>query len=251
MEQIRKPFQGIMNIVRFNWHFYLMSLSFVLLVFLLANRLTTVDIFFYIIGFFALIISVVSLSVSWYVYDLSGLYNFKWLSPSSNEECIVNINAGFDETSGLLSHRFPNAETIVLDFYDPLKHTEISIKRARKAYPVFPGTQQVSTIKLGIREESADKIFLILSAHEIRNEKERIGFFKELNLTLKPGGKIFVVEHLRDLPNFLAYNIGFFHFHSKPTWLKTFDAAQLEIQAELKETPFISTFILKKSGDTL
>ncbi|WP_316839115.1 methyltransferase domain-containing protein [Pedobacter gandavensis] len=251
MEQVRKPFQGIWNIIRFNWHFYLLSMGLIFLLMLLALIQPAFQGLLYIAAFGMLAIIVISLSVSWYVYDLSGLYSFNWLNPSSTEDRIVTINAGFDETTAILGRKFPKGEILVLDFYDPLKHTEVSIKRARKAYPAFPGTQQVSTKKIELEDHSIDKIFLILSAHEIREEKERIVFFKELNRVLSSNGQIFIVEHLRDLPNFLAYNIGFFHFHSKATWFKTFDEAKLLIQQELKLTPFISTFILEKNGDTL
>jgi hypothetical protein len=51
---------------------------------------------------------------------------------------------------------------------------------------------------------------------------------------------------LRDLPNFMAYNIGYFHFLSKASWLDTFEKTQLTLKTELKITPFISTFLLEK-----
>jgi len=73
-------------------------------------------------------------------------------------------------------------------------------------------------------------------------------FFKEIKRILRPDGKIFVTEHLRDLPNFLAYSIGFFHFHSKKSWLRTFTDAELHVQKQIKQTPFITTFILQKYG---
>ena len=75
-------------------------------------------------------------------------------------------------------------------------------------------------------------------------------FFKELNRITKNDGQIVVVEHLQDVANFLAYNIGFFHFHTKATWLKTLYAAGLRVQKEIKITPFITTFILQKNGNT-
>ncbi len=61
-------------------------------------------------------------------------------------------------------------------------------------------------------------------------------------------GKIIVTEHLQDRANFLAYNIGFFHFHSRTTWLNTFQSAGLNVADEIKVTPFITTFILDKNG---
>ena len=91
---------------------------------------------------------------------------------------------------------------------------------------------------------------LIFAAHEIRNEEERSLFFKELARILKPGGNIVVTEHLKDLPNFMAYNIGFLHFHSKRSWLTTFKSADLILKKETKQTPFISTFILCKNGNS-
>jgi SAM-dependent methyltransferase len=189
--------------------------------------------------------------VSMYVYDFSGLYSLKWIEQEKTENVVVNINAGFDETSALLKAKFKRSELIVMDFYDPAKHTEVSIKRARKAYPPFPNTKQTGTNFIQLADNSVDKIFLTLSAHEIRDEVERTAFFREISRTLKPNGEIYITEHLRDFPNFLAYNIGFFHFHSKGTWLRTFKIAGLKTSREVKLTPFISSFILNKNGDTL
>jgi ubiquinone/menaquinone biosynthesis C-methylase UbiE len=253
MERMRKPFQGVWNIIRFNWHFYVLSFVVILVVVLLANFIGT-PFRYYLISAALLIVgtTLISLLVSFYVYDLSDLYQLNWLKQLKIEanSKIVNINAGFDETSVLLKAQFKDSELVVFDFYDPSKHTEISIKRARKAYPPYPKTKAVQTSNLPLNDNSVDFIFVILSAHEIRNELERISFFQELNRILNPSGKIVVIEHLRDLPNFLAYNIGFFHFHSKTIWFKTFQKANLNILKEMKITSFISTFILEKHGAT-
>jgi ubiquinone/menaquinone biosynthesis C-methylase UbiE len=97
-------------------------------------------------------------------------------------------------------------------------------------------------------DNSADKIFVIFAAHEIRSKQERFEFFKELKRVIKPTGEVFIVEHLRDVPNFLAYNIGFLHFYSKPNWLEIFELTGLSLKSEQKITPFISTFTLTKYG---
>ena len=57
-----------------------------------------------------------------------------------------------------------------------------------------------------------------------------------------------VTEHLRNTINFLAYNIGFFHFHAKATWLKTFESAGFRVTEEIKISAFITTFTLDKNG---
>ena len=247
---IRKPFQGVLNIIRFNWHFYVLSILIVVFIFVIRRYFNFVSVAGSIFVFIIIGATIISLAVSAYVYDFSNLYEFSWLSvlESGAKERIININAGFDETSYLLKNKFANSELFVADFYDATKHTEVSIRRARKAYPPFPKTQQASTSHLPFQDGSADKVFAIFSAHEIRNDEERVLFFKELHRVLKPTGNIVVTEHLRDTANFLAYNIGFFHFYSKATWLTTFRLAELNVSKEIKITPFITSFILEKNG---
>ena len=253
MEGIRKPFQGVLNIIRFNWHFYLLSIGLVLLIFISKNYLDTQYRLYLTIFCFVVIAGIlISLIVSLYVYDLSNLYRFEWmnnLNINSNNK-IINIHAGFDETSILLNSKYPDSELHVFDFYDPKKHTEVSIKRARKAYPPFKNVIEISTSILPLEDNYADNIFVIFSAHEIRNDYERVIFFKELNRVTRDSGKVIVTEHLRDLKNFLAYNIGFFHFLSKASWFKTFYNADFKVSKEIKITPFITTFILEKNGTT-
>ena len=252
MEQIRKPFQGTLNIIRFNWHFYIIAFAVIFFLLFISNHTnSTISMFLALLTALISITIIISLLVSYFIYDLSGFYKLKWINDNEKPITIININAGFDETSILLKSKFKNATFIALDFYNPEKHTEISIKRARKIYPPFPNTIQIDTSKINIENNTLDKVFVILSAHEIRDEKERITFFKELNRILKPKGEIFVTEHLRDLPNFIAYNIGAFHFFSKSSWKDNFNNANLIVKSESKQTPFISTFILKKNGNTL
>lgn len=250
METLRKPLQGVTNIIRFNWHFYLLSFGFTIALLFLQNYVRDAfRIALIVLLFMVLAAILISLMASSYVYDFSDLYKLTWVDNLQTKGSkIVNVHAGFDETSALLHSKFSNSELVVLDFYDPLKHTEVSIRRARRAYPPYPQTQQVSTLHLPLADKSADKIFVILSAHEIRNEQERIIFFEELYRVLKPTGQIIVTEHLRDVINFLAYNIGFFHFYSKAAWKKTFSVSELNVTKEIRITPFITTFILSKHG---
>lgn len=104
MEAIgRKPFQGITNIVRFNWHFYVAALLFLALLYLFIPLITELFYPLAILGGLLLAASIfISLAVSFYVYDLSGLYKLDWLQLSlPHDAVIINIHAGFDETSAL------------------------------------------------------------------------------------------------------------------------------------------------------
>lgn len=245
---MRKSGQGVWNIIRFNWHFYGVAAGVLLLLgFVATCSPAACRPYTYALLFLVASPTIVSLLVSYYVYDRSNLYTLDWLSlrDVNDMKTVLNIHAGFDETSELLQQHFAEAELIVLDFYDPVQHTEVSIKRARAAYPPFPGTQRVQTQALPLADASADLVFVILAAHEIRQSAHRVRFFEELRRSLRPQGRIVVVEHLRDPVNFLAYTIGFLHFYSKSTWQSVFRAAGLGIQEEKKITPFISAFILR------
>lgn len=249
MELKRKPFLGTFNIIRFNWHFYLIAGLFLASLLFVNNYLPKqVQFFTFWSSVFAILAIIVSLLISYWIYDLSDLYHLKWI-PESNNKIILNISAGFDETSGIIKNKYPKTELTICDFYNPKKHTEVSIKRARLAYPPISNTIQVSTNKLPFQDNYFDCSLAILSAHEIRDEKERIDFFTELNRVTKSNGQILVTEHLRDFSNFIAYTVGFFHFHSKSTWFRTFEQANLSVKKEIKTTPFITTFILEKNAD--
>lgn len=249
MEAIdRKPFQGILNIVRFNYPFYIATCLEIALLLILQWIFQVERIAW--IALLLMLPLIVSLFVSWYVYDLSGLYSFKWFDKleDSGRQNLLNIHAGFDETSRLIQQKFPDCRLTIADFYSPDKHTELSIKRARKRYPVLPATKQVETNKLPFEHSVFDKIFLLFAAHEIRNETERFQFFEELRRILKDDGEIVLMEHLRDVPNFIAYSIGFFHFFSKQSWKRTIEASGFSEERNFKSTPFVHIFILKKNG---
>jgi len=249
MEIMRQPFQGVWNIVRFNWHFYLFAGATIGCVIAIFSYLdfTAIGI---VISTLILAGTLISLLVSFYVYDISGIYRLKWMEnliiPANGT--LVNFSAGFDETSALIQHKFPASRLSAFDFYDPTKNTEVSIRRARKAYPSFPGTKKIEASSIQMEDNSADAAFVIFAAHEIRKEVQRDMFFLELKRIIKSEGKIVVTEHLRDIPNFVAYTIGFFHFMPLSSWRRTFKKCELRVVEEFKITPFVSTFILQKNA---
>jgi len=44
----------------------------------------------------------------------------------------------------------------------------------------------------------------------------------------------------------MAFNIGFFHFHSPNTWKENFESAGLKLLAVKKLTPFLNIYNLSK-----
>lgn len=249
MELKRKPFQGVLNILDFNRHFYYYGLATLVFIVIGLYLIQVLPIISSLIIFGFAYGLLMPLIVSAYVYDFSGYYEFDWLDNYVNDYSeklnIVNINAGFDETSYIISEKFENAEICVFDFYNEDHHTEPAIVRARKVSLIYPNTQQIDSDKFPIHDNAADIVFLLSTAHEIRLFDEKVEFLKECKRVCKSNGKVIMVEHLRDVPNFLAFTIGFTHFFSKKNWLKAFRAAGFSKIEEAKFTPFMSIFECK------
>jgi len=246
MEEARRPFQGVLNILSFNRHFYFIGIIVLVLLIFLVQYFHLPAVFSWIIILAFLYGLIAPLIVSAYVYDFSGYYDFHWLGKlvTREEEVqqIVNINAGFDETSFILEKNFPGAEIRVFDFYDAKRHTEPAIVRARKVSHVFPNTQVIASDYIPLDDNSIDIIFLLSAVHEIRSNEEKAIFLKECHRICKTDGEVIMVEHLRDFPNFLAFTVGFTHFFSKATWSQSFKRAGFASFEEIKFTPFMSIF---------
>jgi SAM-dependent methyltransferase len=242
----RRKFQGVLNILSFNRHFYVFGL--LALAFLFASRLFIQwpNLFFWLIVAAFIYGLVMPLIVSAYVYDFSGYYNFHWLaklvSNSERINLITTINAGFDETSFIIKNKFPGSDLRVFDFYNAKQHTEPAIIRARKVSLVYPNTQSISSNLIPLGDNTVDLVFLLSAVHEIRSHDEKVQFLKECHRICKPTGKIIMVEHLRDFPNFVAFSVGFTHFFSRSVWKNAFQQAGFASCRETKFTPFMSIF---------
>lgn len=246
MEIKRRRLQGVLNIISFNRHFYVIGFAALFLIigstsfFNWSNSLFVLVILSFLYGL------IMPLIVSAYVYDFSGFYNFDWLRKmkleDSKDNFNLNINAGFDETSFIIKSILPESNLQVYDFYDSKQHTEPAIVRARKVSLVYPNTQQINSNLIPLKDHSIDNIFLISAIHEIRDHNEKIQFLKECRRVCKPRGKIIMVEHLRDFPNFLAFTIGFTHFFSSSIWRQACNKAGFISIEERKFTPFMSIF---------
>ncbi|WP_223607608.1 methyltransferase domain-containing protein [Chryseobacterium sp. OSA05B] len=247
METTRRKFQGVLNILSFNRHFYIVGIGVLALVTISHQIFEWSDLPYWIIIAAFLYGLIMPLIVSAYVYDFSGYYNFQWLKDCSIDESkvkrIININAGFDETSYIIKNNFPQADLKVFDFYDAKRHTEPAIVRARKVSIIYPDTQQIQSNSIPVPDQSVDLIFLLSAVHEIRSHEEKILFLKECHRLCKPEGKIIMVEHLRDFSNFLAFSVGFTHFFSKAVWKNAFSQAGFTSFKEVKFTAFMSIFI--------
>ncbi len=244
--------QGVAQVVRFNWPMYVAAAVAILAGLYLGSLLPSPwSMASRVLSIAVLIAVLLSLLATFYAYDLTDLYELDWLRnemlPSGKS--LVNIHAGFDEMSAMVAEMIPGRELLVFDFYDPRKHTEPSIERARRMSLPFPGTKPITTRHIPVGDGMASAVFLFFAAHEIRDEEERMAFLREVRRILCDGGRVYVMEHLRDLPNVIAYHAGVFHFHARGTWLRDFKDAGLALQDERRLNAFMTLFKLTAYGD--
>lgn len=244
-------FHGVVNIVRFNWPLYVAAALIVTGLLCMNTLLKPPPPLRTLLALAAVagsVQTILSLLVSHYVYDLSDMYRFGWLSRLGIESKghFANIHSGFDETSAALKAHFPGSNWQLLDFYDDAHNTEASIARARRLYPASPETRRIKHDSWRLQADSLDACFCLFAVHEIRDKAQKVRFFREAASHLKPGGKIVVAEHLRDLPNFLVFGYGFLHFFSGRHWRKCIHAAGLEVADSFRVTPFVKIFVIQK-----
>ena len=249
----RKPFDGIRKVVIFNWPLYLASISLLLVLLLLGlileGLIGNICLLLCALLFLQLFSSL--LAVEW-AYDRSDLYTWNWLTTvlleSPEPQHIATVNAGFDEVSQDLQKIFPTSDIQALDFYDSDKNTEPSIARARKLYPAPNAATRITATAWRV-DKKFDLIFIIFSAHEIRDQQDRVEFFKQAlrHLSLMES-KIVLVEHLRDIANIAAFNIGALHFYSFATWEKTWTQAHLKLTKTFSISPFVRVMVLSSSS---
>jgi hypothetical protein len=100
--------------------------------------------------------------------------------------------------------------------------------------------------RLPLENEQLDAAFLIFAAHELREHADRAQLLRGLRPALNRGGRVVIVEHLRDAANFIAFGPGFLHFHSRAQWLEAIAAAGFHVTDEFSLTPFVRVFALQQ-----
>jgi len=246
---VRRPWQGMFQIVRFNWQFYFATVASVgigLIALPLLPPAAGAIMFFFLAP--SLFWTVSSLLVSHFVYDVFPLYDMRWIARALSHapRRWANIHNGFDETSPGLSLVFPNAVGETVDIFDPHVMTEKSIQRARQLKLCATPSLQARYDALPFRSDSMDAVFSIFVAHELRRHHQRIALFREIGRILTSDGEFVLVEHLRDWRNFLAFGPGFLHFFSQPAWRNAASDAHLALRTDFSLTPFVHVYVFRR-----
>lgn len=244
----RGRYDGMLQILRYNLPQYLAALAVCLAVALALALLPLprpLSVLAALGMAAALFWSLASLLASHWIYDRSALSAWSWLPgllPGSPQRW-ASLHAGLDETFGALERIFPEGGT-ALDLYDRKEMTEPSIERARRLglAPAAPADFRA----LPFPDGSLDAVFLIFAAHELRRPESRLRLFQEIARSVTSGGRVVLVEHLRDLRNFLAFGPGFVHFLARREWLRLARESGLAVRHESRITPFVAVLVLEK-----
>lgn len=245
----RGQWQGMMTIAQFNWPFYVAAGAVLLaslagwfllpgLPLKLVCGIAMGAAAYFLLG---------SLGVSHLIYDRSDLYRWGWLERALrgvNMRQAIFCHCGFDEAWAALRDKFGGVQWRLLDHFDGEQMTEASIRRARAMFPPAPGTLSSRFDAWPVDAASADVVFGVLAIHELRSEAERRAWFAEARRCLRQGGRVVLVEHVRDAANFLAFGPGFLHFHSPASWRRCWEGAGFRSTDPFRVTPFVRVFVL-------
>ncbi len=241
-----------LRIFLYNWPTYLVTWSLALVAMGAALKLPFLYAFVVASGgAIALAWSLASLAVSTYVYDRSPLVAGRWLLGEALVPARVTewatVHAGLDAEVNSAA-ALPGRCVARLDIYERALMTP-SIARARLLTPhADDAVDRPSTAQaLSLADDSCDTVIVAFTAHEIRDRRVRELFFLELRRILRTGGRVVLVEHLRDFPNFAAFGPGFFHFLARSEWLRLAAHAELTPVAEVRITPWVMALALEKS----
>lgn len=253
----RSRFEGVLQIVRFNWTMYAAALAVLVIgVALLATVRWPVGgnwavaAVLLLLGWWTL----GSLAVSHWVYDRSELYRWTWAPRTLGLRFgtgvrWINVHAGLDESTYGLRTILESDPLAVVDLYDPRVMTERSVIRARarqaRSGGVWPETLQGPGALEGVAPD-LDAVFLVLAAHELRRHQERAELLRTCAERLGSTGRIVLTEHVRDAANVVAFGPGAWHFHSRATWMKAVRSAGLACIDESRVTPFVRVFVLAR-----
>jgi SAM-dependent methyltransferase len=247
---VRRPCQGVLQILQFNWRSYGATAGGIAVALLAAPFLPRLFRAGLLIGVApALFWLMSSLLVSHYVYDRFPLYDLNWIPRvlSGMPSRWLNIHCGLDETSGLLAAIFPGAAFDVVDIFDDRVMTEASIRQARRMERGAVAAEPARFDDLPFDSGTFDVAFCIFAAHELRRDWQRTALFMEITRVLTPGGELVLMEHSRDWWNLLAFGPGFLHFFSQRAWRRTASKAGFRVQTELSMTPFVHVYVLRRT----
>jgi SAM-dependent methyltransferase len=236
---------GALRILKYNWPVFAATWVASLLVFLWAS--ITGHAWLAAIAPGPALWSLLSLLVSYYIYDRSGLTEGAWIHAllGGHVDAWVNVHAGLD-AEVLLDSALSTACVAHVDIFDSATMDAPSIARARGVTAQQHVSRSGTPASLPLEEEVCDTLFVLFTAHEIRSQSAREAFFAESRRVLRPNGRMLLLEHVQDFANFAAFGPGMFHFQTRREWLRLADHAKFLMVREARITPWVMALVLEK-----
>jgi SAM-dependent methyltransferase len=240
---------GAARILLYNWPTYALTWIGGLVALVLAPRFNGLALFVGLGAAIAIGWSLFSLLVSFWIYDRSGLVAGAWLRPllPARVEAWTAVDTGLD-AEVMLDDVLPGTCLGRLDVYDGERVRAPSVQRARAITPRSHAAIRARPGALPLPDGSCDVVAAVFAAHEVRDRTLREQLFAEMRRLLRDGGRVLLVEHVRDSANFVAFGPGFVHFQPRAEWLRLAERAGLRIAAETRVTPFVMALALERRG---
>ncbi len=242
----------VINVIRFNWPFYLVAILAIAVGVAVGSMAQLPEIIrsAALLGSaFALWFLLISIAATYLAYDHSDLYQLKqWPTATSLPEAerIACIHAGFDSISDKLKNRFPSAQVVNGDLFDSEVRATPSLSRARRIFGDSSELVDLSSAPWPLPYGSFEVILMANSLHEMRTSEKLGQALAESARTLREEGELIVIEHTRDVSNFLVYGVGALHFYSAFHWQKHFAAAGFREKATFKISRWMTCWVLEK-----
>ncbi|MDQ3127780.1 MAG: YndJ family protein [Chloroflexota bacterium] len=198
-------------------------------------------------GLGALVATSAAVLVTWRVFGPEAPERWAWIrSVGTDSARWLNLTTGFDDSTATLRATLPGRGSAI-DVFDSSRTHAAALRLARAAFPPASESVPVAGLPAVVDSASVDTVFLLMSAHET-HDQERRSLFAATRSALAPGGRLVLVEHLRDRANVLAFGPGAWHFSDRDDWLRSADSAGLELLDERGLGPWVRGFVFGRAA---
>lgn len=179
-----------------------------------------------------------------WMFDRSRLLDWRWLREEFNTPPahFVAITAGVEIAAIAWHEIFPNSHVEALDIFDPRVMPASAIARAHQSTG-----RAANACSLPVASGSVDAVFVVLAAHEIRDQDRRVVFFHELARITSPTGQCLLIEHPRTIWSALAFGPGHWHFYPRSVWQQLAQETGWAIVRQRSFSPFVDAYVLQRA----